>query len=64
MHKQGQIYKKIEQNPNAYFDLIRHIYESFKDITQKATAIEVLANEIIKRIDPDNCKVVCHIGTR
>ena len=57
IEKQPQIYKKVEQTPNAYFDLIRYIYESFKDITQKSEAIELLANEIIKRIQPENCKV-------
>ena len=54
---QEQMVVKIETSPSNFFDLVRHIYESFKEITQRATAIEVLCNEMLKYLDPGNSKV-------
>ena len=61
-HSQGQILVKIDTCPNVYFDLVRHIFESFKEITQQAAAIEVLCNEMLKSLDPGNSKVITNIG--
>ena len=63
IHTQDQILVKIETCPTNYFDLVRHIYESFKEITQRAAAIEVLCNEMLKSLDPSNSKVNIYIGT-
>jgi exoribonuclease R len=57
LHSQDQTLVKIESCPNNFFDLVRHVYESFKEITQRATAIEVLCNEMLKYLDPGNSKV-------
>ena len=57
LRSQDQMLAKIEMCPNAYFELIRYIFESFNEITQRATAIEVLCSEMLKYLDPGSSKV-------
>jgi hypothetical protein len=49
--------EKVSKCPTLFFDLVRYIYESFKEISQRANIIELLCNEILKCLDPGNSKV-------
>ena len=52
-----QILLNIDKCPSGYFEIVRYIYECFKDISQRSSAIEVICSEILKCLDPSNSKV-------